>query len=167
MSDRELLLLGLLRQQEMHGYRLYEFIESELSFCTDLKKSTAYYLLDKLAEKGWVEEEREQPGNRPARRVFHLTDAGEQAFQSLLAENLGSAHQPAFNADIGIAFIDALPPERAIDLLRQRRSAFEHKLQQVGETPDHQGGAQWVVEHQRRFLQAELAWVDELLARLV
>jgi len=50
--DRQLLLLGLLRRQEMHGYQLNEFIEEKMHFCIDLKKPTAYYLLDKLAQEG-------------------------------------------------------------------------------------------------------------------
>ena len=48
--ERQLLLLGLLRREDMHGYRLNEFIERDMAFCTDVKKPTAYYLLDKLAE---------------------------------------------------------------------------------------------------------------------
>jgi DNA-binding PadR family transcriptional regulator len=48
--DRQLLLLGLLRRQEMHGYQLNEFIEEKMHSCIDLKKPTAYYLLDKLAQ---------------------------------------------------------------------------------------------------------------------
>jgi DNA-binding PadR family transcriptional regulator len=166
MSDRELLLLGLLHQQEMHGYRLYEFIESELSFCTDLKKSTAYYLLDRLAEKGWVEQEPEQAGKRPTRNVYHLTAAGEQAYRALLEENLAASHQPAFNGDIGVAFLESLPPHEAADLLRQRRDAFAERLRIAAEAPEHEGPAQWVVDHQRTFLQHELAWTDELLSRL-
>ena len=79
--DRKLLLLGLLRQQEMHGYQLYEFIERELSFCTDLKKPTAYYLLNKMAERGWIVEEQSQEGKRPPRKVFRLTAQGEAAYQ--------------------------------------------------------------------------------------
>lgn len=52
--ERELLLLGLLQQQEMHGYQLHEFIDSYMQTCVDLKKSTAYYLLEKMAKDGFL-----------------------------------------------------------------------------------------------------------------
>ena len=33
--ERELLLLGFLRREQAHGYRLNEFIEREMTACTD------------------------------------------------------------------------------------------------------------------------------------
>ena len=39
---RQLLLLGILMDGKMHGYRLNEYIKHTMSFYTDLKKSTAY-----------------------------------------------------------------------------------------------------------------------------
>ena len=47
--DDKLLLLGILRRQEMHGYQLFEFIDRDLAACTNLKKPTAYYLLNRMA----------------------------------------------------------------------------------------------------------------------
>lgn len=166
MADRELLLLGLLSQQEMHGYRLYDFIESDLSFCTDLKKSTAYYLLDKMVDKGWIAEKREQTDGRPARNVFHLTEAGQAAFRQLLVENLGSAQQPPFEGDIGLAFLDSLPAEQSIRLLQQRQEDYAAMLADAQRAPEHDSGAQWVIEHQCRFLANEIKWTEELLDRL-
>jgi DNA-binding PadR family transcriptional regulator len=166
MPDRELLLLGLLHQQEMHGYRLYEFIESDLSFCTDLKKSTAYYLLDKMADKGWIAEEQERPGGRPARNVFHLTAAGQAAFHDLLAQNLSTAKPPPFESDIGLAFLDSLEASAAIELLRQRRDQYIGMLAEASQAPEHGGGAQLVIEHQRRFLQHEIEWTEQVIDRL-
>jgi len=62
--NRELLLLGLLRQSEMHGYKIIEFIERDLAICTDLKKPTAYFLLDKMAQNGWISWMEEREGKR-------------------------------------------------------------------------------------------------------
>ena len=71
--ERKLLLLGILHRHEMHGYQLFEYIDQGLSACTDLTKPTAYYLLNKMAEDGWITEEQVQEGNRPPRKVYHLT----------------------------------------------------------------------------------------------
>lgn len=164
--DRELLLLGLLRREEMHGYQLYEFIEHDLASCTDMKKSTAYYLLNKMAERGWITEETEQEGNRPPRRVYSLTPDGESAFQSLLRENLAETHPVYFSGDAGLAFLDALEPEESTALLEQRRHALERTLERLGETPAHGGSLHLVIEHQVHHLKSEIAWLDEVTARL-
>ena len=88
--DRELLLLGLLRQSGMHGYRIVEFIERDLAVCTDLKKSNAYFLLDKMAQGGLVTWAEEREGNRPPRRTYQITPAGETQFQKLLRAESGA-----------------------------------------------------------------------------
>lgn len=163
---RELLLLGLLRQQDMHGYQLNEFIDQALAACSDLKKPTAYFLLDKMAAAGWIKEKRAELTKRPTRRVFTLTAAGEAAFQRLLRENL-SAWQPSpFPGDMGLAFADALPSTEAAALLAERRAALVTALAAMQRVPDHGGSLQWVIEHQARHLAAELDWLDSRLAVL-
>ena len=49
--ERELLLLGLLRSQDMHGYQLHEAIDSHLGMVVQLTKPTAYGLLSNMAGK--------------------------------------------------------------------------------------------------------------------
>ncbi len=164
--ENKLLLLGLLRRQEMHGYRLFEFIDRNLGYCTNLKKPTAYYLLNKMAQDGWIEEEIDQDGNRPPRRVYRMTTAGEAAYQRLLRENLEGYSPAYFDGDVGLAFIDDLDPEEARQLLQSRRKALVATLAAVQATPQHAGGVQRVIEHQLYHLQAELTWLDAIFTRL-
>jgi DNA-binding PadR family transcriptional regulator len=162
----KLLLLGLLRRQEMHGYQLFEFIERDLGYCTDLKKPTAYYLLNKMAQDGWIEEEIVQDGNRPPRRVYRMTQAGETAYQHLLRESLEDYSPVTFKEDVGLAFIDDLDPGEARRLLGLRRAALQAALADVQATPTHVGGMQWAIDHQIFHLQTELDWLDVIFARL-
>lgn len=167
--ERELLLLGLLRRGDTHGYQLHEFINRYLTFCTDLKKPTAYYLLDKMAASGWIEptaDPTETESNRPPRRVYSLTPEGEEAFQRLLRENLAGHYPASFAGDIGLAFVDLLDPDEARELLNARRAALEAEMTQAEAAPVHTGSLQLVVEHQIRHLRAELDWLDEVIARL-
>lgn len=164
--ESKLLLLGLLRQQEMHGYQLYEFIERDLAVCTDLKKPTAYYLLNKMAEDGWVDEEQLQDGNRPPRKVFSLTEKGEVEYQRLLRANL-SAHSPVyFPGDAGLAFLDSLDLKESLALLERRREELQVTLTGLQNVPEHAGSLQLVLEHQINHLQSELDWLDALLSHL-
>jgi len=164
--DRELLLLGILREQEMHGYELHEFIDKNLASCTDMKKATAYYLLRKMEEAGLIAQEVQQEGNRPPRQVYHLTDAGEVAFQRLLRENLAQHAKTYFRDDIGLVFLDRLPPEEARSLLAGRRTALAEALSAAEDIPDREGSLQLVFDHLRLHLRAELDWTDLILRRL-
>lgn len=164
--ERELLLLGLLRQQEMHGYELHDFIERTMQTCVDLKKSTAYYLLDKMAKSGYITESTEQSGNRPPRRVYHITETGEDHFQSLLRQNLATYEPAKFGSVVGLVFLDEIEAEEARPLLEQRRLILAEQLQMVTDVPAHPGSLQFVIEHQKMHLEAELNWLDQIINNL-
>lgn len=166
MMDAKLLLLGLLRRQNMHGYHLYEFIDRDLSVCTDLKKPTAYYLLNKMAEEGLVSEDHVQEGNRPPRRVYSLTEKGEAEYQRLLRANLTEYSPAYFSGDAGLAFMDTLDMDEARALLEKRRSALAKELARISDVPPHGGSLQLVIDHRIHHLQSELDWLDALLQRL-
>lgn len=161
--DYKLLLLGLLRHQEMYGYQLYEFLDNNLGMCVQLKKPTAYKLLNQMAEDGWITAREEQEGNRPTRRVYVITPKGETAFHELLRQSLISYQAAEFLSDIGLMFLDALSGQEAIPLLEQRRAAVYALLQEVESYPPHPGSVQFMIEHQRRHYAAEVAWIDDVI----
>jgi DNA-binding PadR family transcriptional regulator len=165
MLERELLLLGFLRREQAHGYRLNEFIEREMTACTDIKKPTAYFLLDKMARQGWITMREMRAGNRPSRRVYRLTVKGEAQYQKLLRENLGSFIQSKFPGDVGLAYADDLEPQEVLSLLAERRSALAAKLEEARQVPQHAGSLQLLVDHQVLHLEAELAWLDQVIAK--
>jgi DNA-binding PadR family transcriptional regulator len=164
--ERELLLLGLLREEEMHGYQLNEFIDSHLGETVYLKKPTAYRLLNKMASYGWVTYREEQEGNRPPRRVYALTAKGESQFQKMLRENLVKYEAPEFSGNVGILFLHALSPDEAATLLRQRRESVEELLQQVRCHDAHDHTTMLLLLHQTRHLETELEWLDQVITEL-
>jgi DNA-binding PadR family transcriptional regulator len=160
--DRELLLLGILRREAMHGYRLVEIVETGLRSCTDLKKPTAYFLLGKLARAGMVTRTRTREGKRPPKWVYRLTPKGEESFQAMLRKNLAEFVAPKNPGSAGLAFLDVLPSEEARQLLAQRVAALEaYAAAPAAQTPDPAGGL--VTSLERAHLQAELAWLKDLL----
>ena len=166
--DTALLILGLLRGWDSHGYQLRDFLEKRLSYLVDLKKPTAYALLERLRRDGYVTMTVEREGNRPERRVYKVTPEGEAYFLGLLRENLRSFARPRTPGAIGIYFLQALPAEEAEGLLRERLSALEHELQEFRpKVPGHAGlAAQPVLEHYVALLDAERTWLLGLLQTL-
>lgn len=164
--NRELLLLGVLRKKGMHGYELVEFIDRNMGAWTDLKRPTTYFVLEKMAEAGWITFEEHQEGRRPIRRVYRLTPAGEAAFQELLRQNLSSYSTRLFPDDVGLAFLDELRPAEAIALLYERRKVILNQLNELRRVPAHSGQVQWVFEHHLRHLEVDLLWVEEVIQRI-
>jgi len=164
--EKKLLLLGLLRRQEMHGYQLNEFIDNNLAMCTDLKKPTAYYLLDQMSKDGWIAAESEQEGNRPPRKVYRLTDSGEAAFQQLLHDNLADYTPINFPGDIGLAFMDWMSPTDILPQLESQKLQIQQRLAEVRLIPAHSGSLALIFSHQIHHLASELEWLEKIIESL-
>jgi DNA-binding PadR family transcriptional regulator len=163
--ERELLLLGLLRQHDMHGYQLADFINNYLYSCTDLKKSTAYHLLEKMEERGWLTSTESTETKRPTKTIYQISSAGEKAFQDLLRENLASYIGTTFEGNIGLAFMDALPKEETLSLLSTRLEKLRAELEIMQAIPQHPGSMALVIEHQVHHLRSEAEWLETLIQR--
>ncbi len=171
-NERKLLLLGLLRQSEMHGYMLNAHLD-----CTapiSLKKPTAYNLLERMEKDGWVKHRDEPTGDRP-RRVFTVTEAGERAFLELLRQQLGAFTPAELPGLVSMSFLDALPVAEAMNLLKQRRATIEEyrialagTVGEGGASSDdpHTGSSHLVIEYTRRFLNLETQFLDEVIGHM-
>ncbi len=168
MDERALLLLGILRVQSQHGYQINEFIERNLSRVTDMKKPTAYALLERLSQAGYVEVRSEQEGKRPPRKVYSITPSGERLFLVLLRENLARAGRMTFAGDVGLMFLDHLPREEALDLLGQRLARLRELISAHEHAPRHEHGlgVDLALEHILVLLRAEQDWLAATIQRL-
>jgi len=167
--SRELLLLGLLRRWGTHGYQLMDFLDTHLAFLADLKKPTAYALLERLRRAGHVSVSTERAGNRPERRVYQLTPAGAAHFQHLLRANLQAFAPPRFPDATGLYFLDALPADEAKTLLQERLAAIDRCLAEFRpKVAEHQGLAVHpVLDHYVVHLEADRTWLAGFLGREV
>jgi DNA-binding PadR family transcriptional regulator len=73
-------LLGLIRQQPQYGYDLLQNWSANLGIIWHVKPSSLYAALNKLEEQGLLSSTRVLGDASPARKVFNLTPAGEEAF---------------------------------------------------------------------------------------
>jgi DNA-binding PadR family transcriptional regulator len=167
VMERQLLLLGLLLNENMHGYQLNEKIEHTLGFYTDLKKPTLYYTLDKLEKQGFIRPEVEQEGNRPERRVYTVTEAGRAHFFALLRDALGDFSRIYYADDIAIAFMDHLPADECRHLLIAKRQKTQTILDQLRRAvAAHSSSFAHVIAHHIVHLEAEIIWLDRVLGDL-
>ena len=69
-------VLLVLKQWDLHGYLILQQL-NRMGF-TDVDHATLYRELRRLEKEGFVASEWEVGGSGPARRVYSITDAGEQ-----------------------------------------------------------------------------------------
>jgi DNA-binding PadR family transcriptional regulator len=118
-----------------------------------------------MAQRGWVTMRETREGNRPPRRVYRLTAKGEAQYQKLLRENLASFITAKFPGDVGLAYADDLDPQEVLPLLTERRTALLARLEETRQVPQHAGSLQLLVDHQVVHLEAELDWLDKVIAK--
>lgn len=165
MDNRSLILLGLLMAQSQHGYQINEFIERNLSTITDMKKPTAYAVLDKLSQKGYIDVQMEQEGNRPPRKVYSINEKGRECFLSLLSDNLSSPEALYYEGDIGLMFLDHLPMDKVISAIERKLSGSEKILSELNDTPHHGKGigVNLAVSHKKVMLETEIRFLEDSL----
>ena len=164
--ERKLLLLGILLQGKMHGYQLNEYVAHAMSLYADLKKPTTYYELEKLEKDGYIKYEVERVGKRPERRVYEITKSGRAHFLDLLRMHLSNFTRTYYGDDIGIAFMDQIPIAESRELVAEKREKIQDLLRKFRELPEHDGNWHYVIRHNIVHLEADLAWLDDMLSEL-
>lgn len=82
----EIALLGFVRREARHGYAIYQELSDPagLGVVWQIKLGQLYALLGKLEEQGYITAVLEPQENKPPRKLFHLTEAGEAALMAWL-----------------------------------------------------------------------------------
>jgi len=82
MSEQSFLILAALADQPRHGYGLVTEVAALSGDRIQLRASTLYAALERLAARGLVEPERDEVENGRLRRYYRLTDAGATAVEA-------------------------------------------------------------------------------------
>ena len=160
--ERKLLLLGLLRAGDAHGYHIMEMLEIHAGMSISLKMPTAYRLLDEMMQDGWLTSREEKEGKRPARKVYTPTPEGERQFFHILVECLGQYHPAEFHHDISLMFMGELDPEVVTERLKERLSIITDLLENLSEAVKAHGG-NFVLAHQLRHLELDHEYIRNLI----
>jgi len=165
-ADRDLLVLGLLRMHEMHGYALVDAVAAHFGGGPEPKRATLYDALRRMNERGLIVAREEREGNRPPRQVFAITPGGEETFQELLRRDVATFRPLPLQGEIGLAFLDVLPRKEAAELLRRRFESAAETLGQAVAAGGHPGSMSAALDHRRVHLETEVEWLKGLVARL-
>lgn len=81
-----LVIMGLLKQEDMYGYQLVQEIECRSGGRIVTQEGSLYPVLYKLVDQGLISDRRVQVGVRKSRIYYHLEPTGEQRLSQLLRE---------------------------------------------------------------------------------
>ena len=127
MTAMRLLVLGTIRRRGCaHGYRVFRDLTAwRVETWTSAKPGSIYHAMTQLEAQRLIEATGEGQGLKPgpARTEYRLTPEGEAEFSALLEAALKAVDIEILAA--GIAFMEMLPRERVLDLLRERLSALQ------------------------------------------
>jgi len=128
-------LLGLMRDEPMHGYRVKEAFDCRVGSLWGLTRPQIYQTLNALERAGLLTSHGERVGSRPARRIYTLTDLGRRAFERWL--DSGSVCRPRpFRADLLLRLLfvrerDVAPIAAALERAEQRALQLVDRIARV------------------------------------
>jgi PadR family transcriptional regulator AphA len=137
----ELALLGFLKEGPQHGYQIFQTLSNPegLGPIWNLKQSQLYALLSKLEDDGYIWGVLQpQEAARPPRRVFHLTQAGQNAYQKWVRSPVATPREMRQEFMAKLFFAKQEGQEHTRELLRQQRATCRSWLDDMraeAETP--------------------------------
>ncbi|HET6966002.1 MAG TPA: PadR family transcriptional regulator [Acidimicrobiales bacterium] len=189
----ELAILGLLKEQELHGYELKKRLVETLGFASGVSFGSLYPALSRLETAGAVKavesrmpsvvphtgslggelaafRARKPAGARGTRgtrgkKVYGITERGESLFEELLAaETQSNDDDRLFN--LRLAFARYLPPDARLGMLERRRAHLVERLIQIRTRVKaaRDSYARSLVEHDQEAAEHDLTWIERLIA---
>ena len=163
----ELAILGLLKEQTMHGYQLSKRLADTLGAFWKVSYGSLYPALKRLEREGAVESvfPRDEVGRR--KNVYRVTEKGEDLFYDLLQE-AGQESWEDNRFRVRLAFFKYLKPETRLRLLEKRRAFLEGRLSEI-KTSLHNARERIdnytlsLMEHGQEATQQDIAWLDDLI----
>jgi DNA-binding PadR family transcriptional regulator len=141
MTKNELVVLGLLNEEPMHGYQLYHEIDKRnMEAWAQVNLASVYNTLDRLRRAKMVEAKKEKPGRMPEREVFHITRQGKRKLSSLVEEAVTDDRMPENNFCVGIAFLLGLTKKKALECLEIKRKRMRKLVEHLEDLKEESQG---------------------------
>ena len=190
----ELAILGLLVEEDLHGYELKRRLTDALGALSSVSYGSLYPALARLEKAAAVkvvtvrpEADADEPpatgslgaelalfrrraaSPGPARsgrtrKVYGITDRGRTIFSELLTGDLASLDDDR-EFTLRFAFARFLPPEARVRLLERRRALLVERLTKTRGRSGRDSYAAALLEHGAATTERDISWLDDLIAR--
>ncbi len=173
MSKIDLVLLGLLMEQERHGYDILRAIEDrEMKRWVGVSTQGIYKGLARLEAADLLKVRKESGESHPNRNVYRITDSGVGRFHELAGSAIAEPVQPYFPVLWGVGFAHLLDRDDLVARMEERcnrlkpiRGLLEKTRAQHSES-DCPLTADAIVEYYEELIEMELKWMNRLQRRI-
>ncbi len=168
----ELALLGYLSHTPQHGYSLHQQLSARegLGMVWRLKPSQLYALLEKLEAAGLVTSQVQPQDPHPPRRIFSLTQAGRDAYETWRVGAVERPHQmrQLFFAKLFFCLQESpLATKKLIERQRQTALRWLADLEERSRSSEAASGFEIALQqYRKRQVDMILSWLDSCQAEL-
>ncbi len=156
-------LLGLLMQEPVHGYDLYQRVEDELGVVWYMGISNIYGALKRLEHAGQVEFTLSPQEGRPPRKVYRITSAGERSFLDWVRQSVPTMRDMRVEFLAKLYFFRALGLEGVGGLIAAQEAVCRERVERLERSAAQCGRRDFnrlVYDFRRRQVEAILDWLQ-------
>jgi DNA-binding PadR family transcriptional regulator len=171
-------ILGFLRYRPLSGYDLKKAFDVSVHHFWPADQGQIYRTLARMTERGWVEVEVIPQESRPNRKVYHVTETGQEELHRWLAIPL-SPEQARIPWLIQVFFAGQLTDEEILALFEREAEQLRARLERYARVPQESAGYVEAVGSPREIFfwmltleygvtvnQAALEWIEGVIERL-
>lgn len=173
-SPLALAILAMLYEEPMHPYRMQQLIKERAKddVINVRLRASLYQTIARLLRDGLIAvQSTARSENRPERTIYRLTETGRDTAFAWLCSMLATPAREFPEFPAAVSFLAMLRPEEALAQLETRVDALEAELAEIeirlgGEEAPLPRVVVLEEEYRRAVRQAELDWVQEVIADL-
>jgi DNA-binding PadR family transcriptional regulator len=173
MTNTELAILGLIVEKPRHGYEIEQVIEERgMRDWTEIGFSSIYYILKKLEKEGSVVSQLDEgTGKGPARKVYRVTDKGQDAWYQSTLETLSQPAPTHSTFLLGLAGMPGIPRGEVVSALEGYIERLEEQRDHVRTRWEDSGDSlplflDGMFDYSITLIQAEMDWVTRFVTKL-
>ena len=124
----EYALLGILMTGPKHGYEMHSYFSSHMDQFWRLSMSQIYALLKRMEKNGVVISKSEWQNNRPAKKIFSITQTGKEEFLNWVYSPVNHVRNLRIEFMAKLFFINELKLKRAAGIIDKQIEILQEKL---------------------------------------
>jgi DNA-binding PadR family transcriptional regulator len=190
----ELAILGLLTDEDLHGYELKRRLTDVLGAFASVSYGSLYPALSRLEKAGAVKAVTTEgddelppatgslgaelamfrrraaasaargPKNGRSRKVYGITERGRELFAQLLGDEPVSLDDDR-EFGLRLALARFLPPDARVRLLERRRATLVERRTRTRTQAGRDPYATALMEHGAETIERDISWLESLIAR--
>lgn len=172
-SPLALAVLGLLEDGPLHPYGMQQLLRQwgKDQVVNVEQRATLYKMINRLAEAGLIRvRETSRDTQYPERTSYELTDIGRAASTQWMQEILSTPRNEFPEFPAALSFLPMITPQAGLSHLSRRRDQLRRRLDDHDALLEREAALPRVTmletEYLRAQTQAELTWLDGVLAAL-